>query len=95
VDEEFRPLLDDVQDRIERNHELEPEHPDLTDNVPPHPIKIPEVDRDPSARRPRSWGSGPWVSEACGGSGLDLVERCVVIEELSKHPLGCTRRGSG
>ena len=96
VDEEFRPVLNDVGDEIERYHELEPENPELTDNVRPHPIKIPEDDRE--RLRERAKESGFWamgVPEEYGGGGLNLVERCVVLEELSKHKMGLYQPGLG
>lgn len=96
VDGEFRPLLDDVQDRIERYHDLDPDHADVTDDVQPQPIKIPEADRDRLREKAKDlgfWAMG--VPEEYGGGGLDLVERCVVVEELSKHPLGLYQAGLG
>jgi acyl-CoA dehydrogenase len=96
VDEEFRPLLADVADEIERYHELEPSNPELTDDVRPHPIKIPEADRDRLRRKAEDagfWAMG--VPEEYGGGGLNLVERCVVLEELSKHRLGLYQPGLG
>ncbi|MFB6142206.1 MAG: acyl-CoA dehydrogenase family protein [Halorientalis sp.] len=96
VDEEFRPLLDDVQDRIERYHDLDPEHADVTDDVQPQPIKIPEDDRDRLREKAKDlgfWAMG--VPEEYGGGGLDLLERVVVVEELSKHPLGLYQAGLG
>lgn len=95
VDEEFRPLLDDVQDRIERYHELDPEYEEVTDDVQPQPIKLPREERDRLREKAKEldfWAMG--VPEEYGG-GLDLVERCVVIEELSKHPLGLYQAGLG
>ena len=38
VDEEFRPLLETLPGKIERYHDLDPEHGELTDDVRPHPI---------------------------------------------------------
>jgi len=96
VDTEFRPLLDDLQDDIERYHDLDPEHADLTDNVQPQPIKIPEEHR--TRLREKAKDLGFWalgVPEEYGGGGLDLVERCAVIEELSKHPMGLYQAGLG
>ena len=96
VDEEFRPLLDDVQDRIERYHDLDPEYDDVTDNVQPQPIKIPEDDRERLRAKAKDlgfWAMG--VPKEYGGGGLDLLERCVVVEELSKHPLGLYQAGLG
>jgi len=96
VDEEFRPVLNGVSDEIERYHELGPTHPDLTDNIRPHPIKIPEADRN--RLRKKSKQAGFWamgVPEEYGGGGLNLVERCVVLEELSKHRMGLYQPGIG
>ncbi|QFU84860.1 acyl-CoA dehydrogenase (plasmid) [Natronorubrum aibiense] len=96
VDEEFRPLLTDLVDDIDRYHDLEPANPELTDNVRPHPIKIPERDRE--RLRAKAKAAGFWamgVPEAYGGGGLSLVERCVVLEELSKHRLGLYQPGLG
>ena len=96
VDEEFRPVLNDVGDEIERYHELDPENPELTDNVRPHPIKIPEDDRERLRERAKEvgfWAMG--VPEEYGGGGLSLVERCVVLEELSKHRMGLYQAGLG
>lgn len=33
------------------------------------------------------------VPEKYGGAGLDLVERCVMLEELSKHRMGLYQAG--
>ena len=96
VDDEFRPILNSVDDKIERYHELGPEHPELTDNVRPHPIKIPKEDRE--RLRERAKDAGFWamgVPEKYGGGGLNLVERCVVLEELSKHKMGLYQPGLG
>ena len=96
VDEEFRPILNDLPDEIERYHELGPENPELTDNVRPHPIKIPEDDRQrlrEKAKEAGFWAMG--VPEEYGGGGLNLVERCVVLEELSKHRMGLYQAGLG
>lgn len=96
VDAEFRPLLNDVQDAIERYHELDPEYTNVTDNVQPQPIKLPEEERErlrAKAKELGFWALG--VPKEYGGGGLDLVERCVVIEELSKHPLGLYQAGLG
>lgn len=96
VDAEFRPLLDEVQDNIERYHDLDPEHADITDNVQPQPIKIPEEDRNRLRKKAKDlgfWAMG--VPEEYGGGGLPLVDRCAVIEELSKHPLGLYQAGLG
>jgi alkylation response protein AidB-like acyl-CoA dehydrogenase len=96
VDEEFRPVLNGVSDEIERYHDLGPENPELTDNVRPHPIKIPDADRDrlrEKAKKSGFWAMG--VPEEYGGGGLNLVERCVVLEELSKHRMGLYQAGLG
>lgn len=96
VDEEFRPVLDDLADQIERYHDLNPSNPGLTDNVQPHPVKIPEDARDrlrETAKDLGFWAMG--VPEEYGGGGLSLVERCVVIEELSKHRMGLYNAGLG
>lgn len=96
VDEEFRPILNDLPEEIERYHDLDPESPELTDNVRPHPIKIPEDDRRrlrETAKEAGFWAMG--VPEEYGGGGLDLVERCVVLEELSKHRMGLYQAGLG
>lgn len=94
VDEEFRPAIEDAQDRIERYHELEPSHPRLTDNVQPQPIRLPEDVRDELRAKSKElgfWAMG--VPEEYGGAGLDLVDRCVVLEELSKHRMGLYQAG--
>lgn len=94
VDNEFRPAIEDAQDRIERYHELEPENPHLSDNVQPQPIRLPEdVVKDLRAKSKELgfWAMG--VPEEYGGAGLDLVERCVVLEELSKHRMGLYQAG--
>lgn len=96
VDEEFRPLLEDLDERIDHYHDLDPEHPELTDNVRPHPITIPEADRDrlrEKAIEADFWAMG--VPEEYGGGGLDLVQRSVVLEELSKHSMGLYNPGLG
>lgn len=96
VDEEFRPILNDLPDKIEGYHELDPENPELTDNVRPHPIKIPEADRERLREKSKElgfWAMG--VPEEYGGGGLSLVERCVVLEELSKHRMGLYQAGLG
>lgn len=96
VDEEFRPILNDLPDEIERYHVLNPESPELTDNVRPHPIKILEEDRQRLRKKAKDagfWGMG--VPEKYGGGGLNLVERCVVLEELSKHRMGLYQAGLG
>lgn len=96
VDEEFRPILNDLPDEIERYHVLDPESPELTDNVRPHPIKILEEDRQRLRKKAKDagfWGMG--VPEEYGGGGLNLVERCVVLEELSKHRMGLYQAGLG
>lgn len=96
VDDEFRPLLNDLTDDVERYHDLDPEHPELTDNVRPHPIKIHDDDRErlrEKAKEAGFWAMG--VPEEYGGGGLNLVERCVVLEELSKHRLGLYQAGLG
>lgn len=96
VDEEFRPILNDLSDEIERYHDLDPENPELTDNVRPNPIKIPEEDRErlrAKAKEAGFWAMG--VPEEYGGGGLNLLERCVVLEELSKHRMGLYQPGLG
>lgn len=96
VDEEFRPILDDLAADIERYHDLDPSHPELTDDVQPHPIDILEADRE--RLRAKAKDAGFWamgVPEEYSGGGLDLVERCVVVEELSKHRLGLYNAGLG
>ena len=94
VDEKFRPAIEDAQDKIERYHDLEPSDPYLTDNVQPQPIRLPKDARDDLREESKElgfWAMG--VPEEYGGAGLDLVERCVVLEELSKHPLGLYQAG--
>lgn len=94
VDQEFRPAIEDIQSDIERYHELDPEYIDETDDVQPEPIKIPHDVRDRLREKARElgfWAMG--VPEAYGGGGLNLVERCVVLEELSKHPMGLYQPG--
>lgn len=96
VDEEFRPVLDELAEHIDRYHDLNPSNPQLTDNVQPHPIKIPTDVRDrlrEQAKQLGFWAMG--VPEEYGGGGLSLVERCVVIEELSKHRMGLYNAGLG
>ncbi|WP_227378941.1 acyl-CoA dehydrogenase family protein [Haladaptatus halobius] len=96
VDDEFRPILNDLPDKIERYHDLDPENPELTDDVRPHPIKIPEEDRKrlrAKAKEVGFWAMG--VPEQYGGGGLNLLERCVVLEELSKHRMGLYQPGIG
>jgi len=96
VDQEFRPVLNTLVDSIDQYYDLDPEHPELTDNVRPHPIKIPKEDRDrlrAKAKELGFWAMG--VPEEYGGGGLDLVERCVVLEELSKHQMGLYQPGLG
>jgi len=96
VDEEFRPVLNDVGERIERYHELDPSEPELTDDVRPHPIEIPAEDRErlrAKAKEAGFWAMG--VPEEYGGGGLGLVARCAVLEELSKHRLGLYQAGLG
>jgi alkylation response protein AidB-like acyl-CoA dehydrogenase len=94
VDEEFRPAIEDAQDQIERYHELDPENPHLSDNVQPQPIRLPEDVVDDLRAKSKElgfWAMG--VPEEYGGAGLDLVERCVVLEELSKHRMGLYQAG--
>lgn len=94
VDDEFRPAIDDAQDRIQRYHDLDPENPHLSDNVQPRPIRLPkDVVEDLRAKSKELgfWAMG--VPEEYGGAGLDLVERCVVLEELSKHRMGLYQAG--
>jgi len=94
VDEEFRPAIDDAQEQIERYHDLDPEHPHLTDDVQPQPIRLPEdvvADLREKSKELGFWAMG--VPEEYGGAGLDLVERCVVLEELSKHRMGLYQAG--
>lgn len=96
VNEEFRPILNDLPDEIERYHELGPENPGLTDDIRPHPIKIPEADRTRLRTKAKEfgfWAMG--VPEEYGGGGLSLLERCVVLEELSKHRMGLYQPGLG
>jgi len=94
VDEKFRPAIEDAQEEIERYHELGPSDPYLTDDVQPQPIRLPEEVRDElraEAKELGFWAMG--VPEEYGGAGLDLVERCVVLEELSKHRMGLYQAG--
>lgn len=94
VDDELRPVIEDVRSGIEGYHELGPANPALTDNVKPHPIDIPEETKQ--ALREKSRKAGYWamgVPEEYGGGGLSLVERCVVLEELSKHRMGLYNAG--
>jgi acyl-CoA dehydrogenase len=94
VDEEFRPAIQDAQEQIERYHELEPENPHLSDDVQPQPIRLPEEVVDELRAKSKElgfWAMG--VPEEYGGAGLDLVERCVVLEELSKHRMGLYQAG--
>jgi acyl-CoA dehydrogenase len=96
VDEEFRPAIDDAQEQIERYHELNPSSAYLTDNVQPQPIRLPEDVRNDLRAKAKDlgfWAMG--VPEEYGGAGMDLVERCVVLEELSKHRLGLYQAGLG
>jgi len=96
VDQEFRPIFDTLEDNIDQYYDLDPEHPELTDNVRPQPIKILEEDRErlrDKAKELGFWAMG--VPEEYGGGGLDLVERCVVLEELSKHRMGLYQPGLG
>lgn len=96
VDEEFRPILNNIYDEIDRYHELDPKNPELTDNVRPHPIKIPKDDRERLRKKAKEagfWAMG--VPKEYGGGGLSLVERCVVLEELSKHRMGLYQPGLG
>lgn len=94
VDEEFRPAIEDAEAKIERYHELDPSNPHLTDDVKPQPIRLATEVRDELREKARElgfWAMG--VPEEYGGAGLDLVERCVVLEELSKHPMGLYQAG--
>lgn len=96
VDQEFRPAIEEIRGDIERYHELDPEYVEETDDVKPEPIKIPEGVRDSlreEAQELGFWAMG--VPEDYGGGGLSLVERCVVLEELSKHPMGLYQPGLG
>jgi alkylation response protein AidB-like acyl-CoA dehydrogenase len=96
VDEEFRPILETLDEKLDSYHDLKPSHPELTDNIRPHPIDIPDEIRDSlreKAREAGFWAMG--VPEAHGGGGLDLVERSVVVEELSKHVMGLYNPGLG
>lgn len=96
VDEEFRPVLNDLGEKLDRYHDLDPAHPELTDNVKAYPIKLPEADRNRLREKAKSagfWAMG--VPEKYGGGGLDLVERCIVLEELSKHKMGLYQAGLG
>lgn len=94
VDQEFRPAIEDISDEIERYHELDPEYEYETDNVQPQPIRLPKDVRDPLQEKAKElgfWAMG--VPEEYGGAGLDLVEQCVVLEELSKHRMGLYQPG--
>lgn len=94
VDEKFRPAIEDAQEEIERYHELDPSNSYLTDDVQPQPIRVPKDVRDElreEAKELGFWAMG--VPQEYGGAGLDLVERCVVLEELSKHRLGLYQAG--
>lgn len=94
VDQEFRPLIQDIEERIDRYHDLDPWEPHVTDNVKPQPIRLPEDERDRLREKAKDlgfWAMG--VPEEYGGGGLDLVERCVVLEELSKHRMGLYQAG--
>lgn len=94
VDDKFRPAIEDAQEAIERYHELDPSNPHLTDDVQPQPIRLPKDVRDALQEKSKElgfWAMG--VPEEYGGAGLDLVERCVVLEELSKHRLGLYQAG--
>lgn len=94
VDEEFRPVIKETQEKIDRYHDLDPWDPHVTDNVQPQPIRLPEDERDRLREKSKElgfWAMG--VPEEYGGGGLDLVERCVVLEELSKHRMGLYQAG--
>lgn len=96
VDDELRPVIEDARSDIEGYHELNPTHPELTDNIKPHPIDIPDETKHElreKARKAGYWAMG--VPEKYGGGGLSLVERCVVLEELSKHRMGLYNAGLG
>lgn len=96
VDEVFRPLLDDLHDDIERYYDLDPEYADVTDDVQPQAIGLPDDARD--RLRETAKDLGFWaldVPEEYGGGGRSLVEGCAVIEEPSKHPLGLYQAGHG
>lgn len=96
VEEEFRPLIEDTIDSIESYHELEQEHADITDDVRPQPVAVPEEERDrlrALARELGYWAMG--VPREYGGGDLNLVQRCVVLEELSKHRMGLYQTGLG
>lgn len=94
VDEEMRPVIEDVIGDIEGYHELGPRDPSLTDNVKPRPIDIPDDEKArlrELAREAGYWAMG--VPEEYGGGGLNLTQRCVVLEELSKHRMGLYNAG--
>ncbi len=96
VDEKFRPAIEEAEEQIERYHELGTSDPHLTDDVQPQPINVPKDVRDElreEAKELGFWAMG--VPEEYGGAGLNLVERCVVLEELSKHPMGLYQAGLG
>lgn len=96
VDEKFRPAIEEAEESIDRYHDLGPSDPHLTDDVLPQPIAVPEETRDRLREESKElgfWAMG--VPEEYGGAGLPLVDRCVVLEELSKHPLGLYQAGLG
>ena len=96
VDEEIRPAIDDAIDEIEGYHELAGEGEHLTDDIKPQPIRLPEdvkQDLRQKAKDAGYWAMG--VPEEYGGGGLSLTQRCVVLEELSKHRMGIYNPGVG
>lgn len=96
VDDEFRPAIDTLPEQIETYHDLDPSAAAITDDVRPHPIKLPEPIREELQEKVKAagyWAMG--VPEEYGGGGLSLTERCIVLEELSKHSMGIYNPGLG
>ena len=96
VDEEFRPIIEDVREDIESYHELDPTYEELTDDVRPQPNAIPQSHRErlrETAKEAGYWAMG--VPEEYGGGDLSMLQRAVVLEELSKHRLGLYHAGLG
>lgn len=61
VDEEFRPVLDDLEETIDHYHDLNPEHPELTDNIRPIRTIFPKKTANGFGRKHAKPTSGRWA----------------------------------
>lgn len=90
LSDEHRMLRDTIRDF--RDNEMRP----LVDDLDPDATHLPkkkEKELRDKAKKHGLWAMG--IPEEYGGSGLDILGRTIVMEELSQHRLGLYNPGLG